>query len=122
MARRRRHRRIDHGNIHTATIFPARLAGAARQESVSQVQNIDGRSGALAGSNYRRRRLWNLVFNPCNQRLNTSCALDTTGTRTYSLPFRTKRLETNKQRPVGSVGVEALLDRRAIRSLTIIVA
>ena len=41
-------------------------------------------------------------------------ALDTTRAQPYSLPFRTKRLETNKQRPVGSVGVEALLDRRAI--------
>src|SRR6476659_9539096 len=34
--------------------------------------------------------------------------LDTVHTQPYSLPFRTSGLKQTKQRPVGSVGVEAL--------------
>lgn len=37
-------------------------------------------------------------------------ALDTNHGRPYSVPFRTKSLNSIKQRPDGSVGVEALLD------------
>jgi hypothetical protein len=37
-------------------------------------------------------------------------SLDSKQLRPYSLPFRTEQSEANKQRPVGSVGVEALLD------------
>ena len=35
-------------------------------------------------------------------------ALDSFGSAYYSLPFRTYSLKLTKQRPVGSVGVEAL--------------
>ena len=36
-------------------------------------------------------------------------ALDSLSRHPYSLPFRTDGLKSTKQRPVGSVGVEALL-------------
>ncbi len=39
-------------------------------------------------------------------------ALDRASSRPYSLPFRTYSLKQQKQRPVGSVGVEALLDHK----------
>lgn len=39
-----------------------------------------------------------------------SRALDRDYSAPYSLPFRTNSLKQQKQRPVGSVGVEALLD------------
>ena len=41
-----------------------------------------------------------------------SSALDGVQSGLYSLPFRTNSLKHQKQRPVGSVGVEALLDHR----------
>ena len=50
-------------------------------------------------------------------------ALDTTRLRPYSSGFRTQRLKSTMQRPVGSVGVEALLDCPVMTiALTIIVA
>ena len=49
-------------------------------------------------------------------------ALDTKASRSYSLPFRAEGLKQSKQRPVGSVGVEALLDHQQYGRLTIIVA
>lgn len=63
MARRRRHRRIDHGYIHTATIFPTKLARATGQESLSQVQIADDASGGVVSLAYRCRRLWDLALN-----------------------------------------------------------
>jgi hypothetical protein len=48
--------------------------------------------------------------------------LDTNHLRPYSLPFRTHSLKQQKQRPVGSVGVEALLDQARDGRLTVIVA
>jgi hypothetical protein len=56
-----------------------------------------------------------------NLRLTSPHTLDSDGSHPYSLPFRTKQSEANKQRPVGSVGVEALLDQQDGR-LTVIVA
>jgi hypothetical protein len=53
---------------------------------------------------------WRLVpLEVCQ--LSGGCSLDTSVLHTYSLPFRTEGLKSSKQRPVGSVGVEALLGR-----------
>jgi hypothetical protein len=52
---------------------------------------------------------------PNISKLRTVCTrlLDTVRTQPYSLPFRTSGLKQTKQRPVGSVGVEAL--RRLVK-------
>jgi len=58
-------------------------------------------------------------MNPVNP---VQASLDSERAHPYSLPFRAKVSEANKQRPVGSVGVEALLDFASNGRLTMIVA
>jgi hypothetical protein len=51
-------------------------------------------------------------YSPFDDAQSTRRTLDRHHSGPYSLPFRTNSLKQQTQRPVGSVGVEALPDRK----------